>query len=137
VVAELERAGADVVALDTCIGLRHYEASLEKPSGQIPALARRTLTRRSCARMEGLEQRIQSMKQLAEETEADGVVYCSLKFCDPCLYDAPPISRVFREQGIPFLWLEDDYGASSLGQTRTRLEAFLELIEQGNGGARC
>lgn len=137
VVAEIERAGADVVALDTCIGLRHYEECVEEAPDQIAALARRYLTRRTCARMEGLEQRIRCMKKLADDTRADGVVYCSLKFCDPCLYDVPPISRTFREEGIPFLWLEDDYASSSLGQTRTRIEAFLELIEQRDGGARC
>jgi benzoyl-CoA reductase/2-hydroxyglutaryl-CoA dehydratase subunit BcrC/BadD/HgdB len=47
------------------------------------------------------------------------------------------ISRRFWEQGTPFLWLEDDYASSSLGQTRTRIEAFLELIDQKDGGARC
>jgi benzoyl-CoA reductase/2-hydroxyglutaryl-CoA dehydratase subunit BcrC/BadD/HgdB len=137
VVAEIERAGADVVALDTCIGLRHYEECVEEASDGIPALARRYLTRRSCARMEGLEQRIRCMQELADHTKADGVVYCSLKFCDPCLYDVPLLGRTFREQGTPFLWLEDDYASSSLGQMRTRIEAFLELIEQGDGGARC
>jgi benzoyl-CoA reductase/2-hydroxyglutaryl-CoA dehydratase subunit BcrC/BadD/HgdB len=87
--------------------------------------------------MEGLERRIRCMTKLANDTRADGIIYCSLKFCDPCLFDVPPISRTFRERGTPFLWLEDDYASSSLGQTRTRIEAFLELIEQGDGGARC
>jgi benzoyl-CoA reductase/2-hydroxyglutaryl-CoA dehydratase subunit BcrC/BadD/HgdB len=137
VVAEIERVGAEVVALDTCIGLRHYEGCVEEAPDQISALARRYLTRRTCARMEGLEQRIRCMKKLVDDTRADGLVYCSLKFCDPCLYDVPPISRMFREQGIPFLWLEDDYASSSLGQVRTRIEAFLELIEQADGGTRC
>jgi benzoyl-CoA reductase/2-hydroxyglutaryl-CoA dehydratase subunit BcrC/BadD/HgdB len=137
VVAEIERVGADVVALDTCIGLRHYEECVEEAPDQIAALARRYLIRRTCARMEGLEQRIRCMKKLADDTRADGVVYCSLKFCDPCLYDVPSLSRTLREQGIPFLWLEDDYASSSLGQTRTRIEAFLELIEQQDGGVRC
>jgi benzoyl-CoA reductase/2-hydroxyglutaryl-CoA dehydratase subunit BcrC/BadD/HgdB len=137
VVAEIERAGAGVVALDTCIGLRNYEGCVDEAPDRITALARRYLTRRACARMEGLEQRIRCITELADETQADGVVYCSLKFCDPCLYDVPLISRTFREQGVPFLWLEDDYASSSLGQLRTRIEAFLELIEQGDGGVRC
>jgi len=137
VVAEIERAGANVVALDTCIGLRHYEECVGEAPDQIAALARRYLGRRTCARMDGLEQRIRCMTKLADDTRADGVIYCSLKFCDPCLYDVPPISRTFREQGTPFLWLEDDYASSSLGQMRTRIEAFLELIEQEGGGTRC
>jgi benzoyl-CoA reductase/2-hydroxyglutaryl-CoA dehydratase subunit BcrC/BadD/HgdB len=137
VVAEIERVGAGVVALDTCIGLRSYDECVDEASDRITALARRYLARRACARMQGLEQRIRCITELADETQADGVVYCSLKFCDPCLYDVPLISRTFRERGVPFLWLEDDYASSSLGQLRTRIEAFLELIEQGDGGARC
>jgi benzoyl-CoA reductase subunit C len=137
VVTEIEKAGADVVALDTCIGLRHYEECVEEAPDPTAALARRYLTRRTCARMEGLEQRIRCMKKLAEDTRADGVIYCSLKFCDSCLYDVPSLSRTFREQGTPFLWLEDDYSSSNLGQMRTRIEAFFELIEQEHGGARC
>jgi benzoyl-CoA reductase/2-hydroxyglutaryl-CoA dehydratase subunit BcrC/BadD/HgdB len=137
VVAEIERLGGDVVALDTCIGLRHYEKCVEEAPDRIAALARRYLTRRTCARMEGLEQRIEGMKKLAADARAHGVIYCSLKFCDHCLHDVPQIGGTFREQGMPFLWLEDDYASSSLGQTRTRIEALLELIEQQDGGARC
>lgn len=137
VVAEIERAGADVVALDTCIGLRSYEDHVEAAPDPLTALARRYLTRRGCARMEGLEQRGRCIEMLAGDTKADGVVYCSLKFCDPCLYDVPLIGKTLRERGIPFLWLEDDYASASLGQLRTRIEAFLELIEQADGGARC
>jgi benzoyl-CoA reductase/2-hydroxyglutaryl-CoA dehydratase subunit BcrC/BadD/HgdB len=137
VVAELENAGADVVALDTCIGLRHYEGFVEEASDQISALARRYLTRRACARMEGLERQIRYMKKLADDTRADGIVYCTLKFCDPCLYDVPLISSTIRELGLPILWLEDDYASSSLGQMRTRIAAFLEIIQQDDGGARC
>jgi len=136
-VAEIERAGADVVALDTCIGLRSYEEHVEEAPDPLTALAKRYLERRGCARMDGLEQRMRCIKKLADDTRADGVVYCSLKFCDPCLYDVPLIGRAFREQGIPFLWLEDDYESSSLGQLRTRIEAFIELIGQKDGGMRC
>lgn len=128
VVAEIENAGGRVVALDTCIGLRHYQAPVaEDAPDLILDLARRYLTRPSCARMEGLEERIRSIKGLAEDVQADGVVFCSLKFCDPCLYDVPIVRAKLRESGIPFLWLEHDYAWSGLGQLRTRIGAFLEL----------
>jgi benzoyl-CoA reductase/2-hydroxyglutaryl-CoA dehydratase subunit BcrC/BadD/HgdB len=137
VIEELEKAGADVVALDTCIGLRHYHGFVDEASDPIPALARRYLTRRGCARMVGLERRIRDVRQLADAAKADGIVYCALKFCDSCLYDAPRIGHAIRELGLPLLWLEDDYGSASLGQTRTRIAAFLEMIEPDGGGARC
>lgn len=128
VVAEIENAGGHVVALDTCIGLRHYQAAVaEDAPDLILDLARRYLTKPSCARMEGLEERIGGIQSLAEDVQADGVVFCSLKFCDPCLYDVPLVRATLRESGIPFLWLEHDYAWSGLGQLRTRIAAFLEL----------
>jgi len=128
VIAEIEKAGAHVVALDTCMGLRHYAGSVEEDAPDpFLALAKRYLTRPGCARMEGFEQRARWMKTLAEEAGADGIVFCSLKFCGPCVYDIPMMSNRFRQLGIPFFCLEHDYEWSGIEQLRNRVEAFLEL----------
>jgi len=128
VIAEVETAGAHVVALDTCMGLRHYAGSVEEDAPDpFLALAKRSLTKPGCARMQGFEERGRWMQTVANDAGADGIVYCSLKFCDPCVYDIPMMSERFRQLGIPFLWLEHDYEWSGLEQLRNRVEAFLEL----------
>ncbi|MFZ0887287.1 MAG: 2-hydroxyacyl-CoA dehydratase family protein [Candidatus Binataceae bacterium] len=128
VIAAIEKAGAHVVALDTCMGLRHYSGSVEE---DVPdpflALAKRYLTKPGCARMQDFEERLRWMKTVADEAGADGIVFCSLKFCGPCVYDIPMMSERFRQLGIPLLWLEHDYEWSGLEQLRNRVEAFLEL----------
>ncbi len=130
VVSEIERGGARVVALDTCIGRRHYEGLVDEDAQDpIVNLAKRYLTRPACARVECVEDRIVHVKRLVDDTRADGVVLCSLKFCDPYLYDAPLIGGRFREFGIPFLWIEHDYAWSAVGQLKTRIAAFLELTQ--------
>jgi benzoyl-CoA reductase/2-hydroxyglutaryl-CoA dehydratase subunit BcrC/BadD/HgdB len=127
-IAAIEDLGGRVVALDTCIGQRHYETPVDQDAPDpMLALATRYLTRPSCPRMEGLEERFQYLEKLAEEARADGIVYSCIKFCDPLVYDIPMMSDRFRSAGVPFLYLENDYTWSGSGQLRTRLQAFTEL----------
>jgi benzoyl-CoA reductase/2-hydroxyglutaryl-CoA dehydratase subunit BcrC/BadD/HgdB len=127
-VATIEDFGGRVVALDTCIGLRHYETLVEQDAADpMLALATRYLTRPSCPRMEGLDERFEYLKTLADEAQADGIVYSCIKFCDPLIYDIPMMSSRFRDVGIPFLFLENEYAWSGSGQLRTRVQAFTEL----------
>jgi benzoyl-CoA reductase/2-hydroxyglutaryl-CoA dehydratase subunit BcrC/BadD/HgdB len=127
-VAIIEELGGRVVVLDTCTGLRHYETPVEQDATDpMLALATRYLMRPSCPRMEGLEERFEYLRGIAEEAEVDGIVYSCIKFCDPLIYDIPMMSDWFRSAGIPFLHLENDYTWSGSGQLRTRLQAFTEL----------
>ena len=58
----------------------------------------------------------------------DGVIDCSLKFC--CLYDTEKftVSRALKEAGIPVLSLETDYADTDAEQLRTRIGAFIEML---------
>ncbi|MDR1977921.1 MAG: 2-hydroxyacyl-CoA dehydratase family protein [Synergistaceae bacterium] len=53
----------------------------------------------------------------------------NLKFCT--LYDIEgyQIERALREAGIPGLGLETDYTDEDAGQLRTRVGAFLEMLD--------
>lgn len=128
VLAAIEQAGAQVVALDTCLGLRHYHGPVEEDAPDpFIALARRYLTKPSCARMQGLEERIRWTKHVADEARADGIIFCTQKFCGPCVYDVPMLSEKCRASGIPFLVLEHDYDGTGLEQLSERIGAFVEL----------
>jgi len=128
VVAEIERTGASVVALDTCLGIRHYEGCVEaNASDPFLALAKRYLTKPGCARMQGFEERMRWTKRVADESWADGIVFCSPKFCGPCVYDVPLLAERCRALGIPFLSVEHDYEGSGREQLSSRVGAFVEL----------
>ena len=75
--------------------------------------------------------RIDDIIRLAKEYNADGVIDCSLKFCG--LYDTEKyaVTRALNEAGIPVLSLETDYEDSDAGQLRTRIEAFVEMLNNG------
>ena len=130
----IEDLGGRVVALDSCIGARHYE-TLVNPDSKDPilALAERTLGKASCARMEGMEERFQRLKRLASDAGADGIIYSTLKFCDMYLYEEPLMRINCEDAGLSFLFLENDYEWTGLEQMKTRVEAFLAMVgERGS-----
>ncbi|MCP4138070.1 MAG: 2-hydroxyacyl-CoA dehydratase, partial [bacterium] len=59
---------------------------------------------------------------------AKGVIAHTVKFCDPYLGRIPDVRNTFRDEGIPFLLLEGDCTLRSMGQHRTRIEAFIEML---------
>jgi benzoyl-CoA reductase subunit C len=127
----IRSAGGRVAAIDTCLGARHFDGLVpENSSDPMRALAERYLTKASCPRMEGIGERAERLNQMATDSHAGGIIYSAVKFCDPHLYDVPFLQDYFRQAGIPFLHLENDYEWSGLGQMQVRVEAFLALIRE-------
>lgn len=76
-----------------------------------------------------IHERRNHLLRLVDETAARGVVFYEIKFCEPELFDLPHLRRELREANVPTLTVEIDINDPLSEQTRTRLEAFLELIE--------
>lgn len=130
----IENSGGRVVAIDTCLGVRHFNGLVEENSPDpLRALAERYLVEVSCPRMEGIDERALRLKQLASDCAADAVIYSTVKFCDLHLYDVPHMQDEFKRATIPYLHIENDYEWSGLGQMQTRVEAFLAMT--GERGA--
>lgn len=66
---------------------------------------------------------------LARKTNADGIVLCMMKFCDPEEFDYPILASEFEQAKIPLLYLEVDQQLQSLEQFRTRIQGFAEMLE--------
>ena len=69
------------------------------------------------------------LPKMAAAPKVDGVIDCSLKFC--CLYDTEKysVSRALKEAGVPILSLETDYTDTDAEQLRTRIGAFVEMLD--------
>jgi benzoyl-CoA reductase subunit C len=127
----IRTSGGWVAAIDTCLGARHFDGLVAQDScDPVRALAERYLTRASCPRMEGIAERAARLKQMAAASRASGIIYSTVKFCDSHLYDVPFLQDYFRQAGVPFLHLENDYEWGGLGQMKVRVEAFLALIRE-------
>ncbi len=84
-----------------------------------------------------LSRRIRMVEEMIEEYRVDGVIHFSHWGCRQSSGGAGVIGDVLKRKGIPYLILPGD-GADpdnySPGQTRTRLEAFLEMLAEVQRG---
>lgn len=128
----IESSGAVIVAEELCTGLRYFENTVPENGesiDQIVSFIAERYLNINCACFTPNEGRMGKLVQLAKEYKADGIIHCSLAFCDPYLVEANRVEKVLKENGIPLLKIETDYGQEDSGQLKTRVEAFLEMIK--------
>jgi benzoyl-CoA reductase/2-hydroxyglutaryl-CoA dehydratase subunit BcrC/BadD/HgdB len=124
--------GMRIVGEDLCTGSRMFQP-IEIPEGEdlYLGLSRSILSRKPCARTFDPARPGQiafDMIENAKACNAAGTICHTAKFCDPYLARLPFIREVFRKEGMPLLVLEGDCTMRSMGQHRTRIEAFIEML---------
>ena len=66
--------------------------------------------------------------QIGINHKVEGVIALTQKFCDPHGFDYHHVVQSFEDVGIPSVFVEVD-NIVSIGQTLTRIEAFVEMIQ--------
>lgn len=126
----IEDMGGVVVTDSSCIGSRTvWDLVDEEAADPLEAVAQRYLGQTSCARMIGdHERRLTFIKDMARDFHVDGIIFERLMFCDLWAGENEMIRRETRETNIPSLLLDREYKLSGVGQFKTRIQAFLEMI---------
>jgi len=119
--------GGNVVVDDLCSSTKYYWYQTKKNSDPMDAIVRFHLERDVCACMHPSENRYDYLTELASEFDVDGIIYFNIKYCHPFVYEAT-IYRKKLEQTVPTLILETDHSLSGLGQLKTRVQAFIEML---------
>lgn len=141
----IEETGAYVCADRFCFGSLPGRDVIEMNDDEdaLTQLCRQYVHRGQCPRMMNMEKvygRKQYVNDVAREYGADGIIYQQVKFCDPWAYERLLGSTMLRDDyGFPVMSVDRPYNiASSVGQMRTRVQAFVESIEikKLQGGAR-
>jgi len=124
----LEDAGAVVVALENCTGLKGVVGLVdENAADPLSAIASRYLDT-PCSCMSPNTGRFALMDALAAQFKPTGVVDLVWQACHTYNVESYDLGRhVTDTLGLPFLKVETDYTESDMEQLRTRIEAFLEL----------
>jgi predicted CoA-substrate-specific enzyme activase len=122
--------GAQVVIEDHCSGVRPFYNTLPETGDPYLALANGYLDQAPCARMRPFEDALDFSGKLAKEYDVDGVVYVFLKFCTCYGVSKKDFIGRFQQQGLPVLEISSDYSESDHGQLKTRLEAFVEVLDE-------
>ncbi|MDD3240026.1 MAG: 2-hydroxyacyl-CoA dehydratase family protein [Lachnospira sp.] len=130
-----EEAGALVIADRYCFGSLpgRVEIVLNDEEDVLTQICAFYLKTGQCPRFmntDKIVERKEYVHQLAQDYQADGVIYQQLKFCDYWGYERALASHVMRDDyGYPVLSIDRPYVVGNSGQLRTRVQAFVESIE--------
>ncbi len=132
----IEEQGAFVCCDRFCFGSYPGRTPIVLHEGEdaLTQVCRHYIRNCQCPRMMSMDKvygRKKYVADLAHEYHADGVVYEQVKFCDPWAYERMLGSSMLQlDYGFPVLSVDRPYNvSSSVGQMRTRVQAFVESIE--------
>jgi bzd-type benzoyl-CoA reductase N subunit len=129
-IRSIEELGALVVTDELCTSTRYWSDPVildDRPP--LEAISRRYLNNFPCARMVPSDDRFDRILQLVHDYKVDGVISQVIRYCVPYAHDLPLITERLKQTGVPTLALDVEYGTSGSGQIRTRVQAFLEMLE--------
>jgi benzoyl-CoA reductase/2-hydroxyglutaryl-CoA dehydratase subunit BcrC/BadD/HgdB len=79
-------------------------------------------------REKDLEARYGHIGRFIGQWRVNGAIFYIVRYCDTCELEGPDLREYLSGMGLPVLMIEDDYSVSTIGQLRTRVQAFLEMI---------
>jgi benzoyl-CoA reductase subunit C len=127
----IESVGGCVVGDDLCIGSRYFWNLVKENEEPMTAIAERYLQKVPCPFMYSSEKKFKHVREMVRLFDVEGVLILSLKSCDVHSFDAPLLAEELRESdGLPVLCLEWEHSLSGIAQLRTRIEAFIEMLEE-------
>jgi len=141
----MEGLDASMVMDDTCVGSRFFWPDVALTEDPLDGLARRYLVDVKCPRtfrqthdggktkdyQADLEARFGYLKEYARDWNVQGVVLQSLRYCDIHGYEVPQVKDYLKGLGLPSIYIEHDYQQTAMAPLKTRIQAFLEIIDQG------
>jgi len=126
----VESCGSTFVIDDHCTGTRYFWDEVVPNRNPLTAIATRYVNRVPCPSKDWpIRTRTPHILSLAKDWDASGAVILQQKFCDPHELDIPAIKEALEDEGLITLFLELDVTVP-VGQFKTRVEAFLEILEE-------
>lgn len=128
VIKTIEESGAVVVCLENCTGIKEKYKLVREDINPIDALAEKYISV-PCSVMSPNNGRLEFLSELIDEYKVDGVVDITLQACHTYAVESFTVKEfVNNKKGLPYLNLETNYSPSDLGQIKTRIEAFIEMM---------
>ena len=75
------------------------------------------------------DNRISLLSELVEDYKVDGVIDVILQACHTYSVESYNIKRFINEnKNMPYMSIETDYSQTDVGQIKTRIAAFIEML---------
>ncbi|MCZ2809102.1 MAG: 2-hydroxyacyl-CoA dehydratase family protein [Candidatus Bathyarchaeota archaeon] len=101
-------------------------------SDMLDAIAEKYLLASTCpcfTSEHGNEDRINWLLDRIKEFKIDGVIYYVVRGCILYAMEYTRIKKILDHMDIPIYYLDTEYTREDVGQMKTRIEAFLEMLE--------
>ena len=129
-IAAIEELDAVVVTEEMITaGTRYFWGKVDTSLPPMEGIARHYLFNRPQDATIYLSNRYDHIFKLTKEYKVDGVVSDVVRYCAPLENDKPWLAKEMDKRGIPILELGLEYSENPSGQTKTRIEAFLEMLQ--------
>jgi benzoyl-CoA reductase/2-hydroxyglutaryl-CoA dehydratase subunit BcrC/BadD/HgdB len=121
-------AGGRVVGDLLDLGERHFAGAVAETGDPLAALADHALALLPTpTKFHPQRRRDAALLEMVDSRRAAGVIFARQKFCEPHGFDLVSLKRALNGVGVPHLLVELEQ-TPNVGQMRTRVEAFLEMM---------
>ncbi len=118
-----------VVRDDLCSGARFLRLMVPEDVDPLEGLTNRYFTSFLCpTKHKSVSAHLEMLLQEVEKSGAKGVIFLLYKYCETHFFDYPDLKVALESKGIPTLLLEVEDPSSSIGQLKTRVQAFVEML---------
>jgi len=125
----IEENGGTIVCFENCGGAKDREELVDETLDPMDALAKKYINL-GCSCMSPNDNRIQLLSRLMDEYRIDGVVDVILHTCHTYNVETFRIRElVQKEKQKGYLGIETDYSSADEGQLKTRISAFIEMLQ--------
>jgi bcr-type benzoyl-CoA reductase subunit C len=129
-VSLFDQAGADIVDDDFANGWRYAvkpDLDVEDPVAGITEYLFENAP--CCCIYNPDNDRHAYMVDKVRASDADGVVFWYIKFCEPDAFDRPQLVARLKEEGIPATTIDIELSMANTDAVETRIAAFCEILE--------
>jgi benzoyl-CoA reductase/2-hydroxyglutaryl-CoA dehydratase subunit BcrC/BadD/HgdB len=122
-------SGLLVVADDLAQESRQFRTLVPEGGPALERLARRVQAQEGCAMLyAGGKSKSKFLLELMKKNNAQALIACMMKFCDPEGFDFPIYKKEVEEAGYKVLNFEIEQKMDSVEQLRTRIQSFVEMF---------
>jgi benzoyl-CoA reductase/2-hydroxyglutaryl-CoA dehydratase subunit BcrC/BadD/HgdB len=126
----IDDVGGNIVIEEIYEGIRTYWRDITMGRDPIKSLVQGYLVDRTppAFMRNSARQRFDHIFKLISEFNVSGVIWYELMYCETYDSESYYFAQQLKQHNIPLLILESDYTKSDIGQLRTRLQAFMEML---------
>lgn len=128
VVNTIETTGGAVVCLENCGGIKPNRRMVDENTDDIVGAIGDRYLGIGCSVMTPNSKRMELLPELLQEFKIDGVMEVILQACHTYNIEQYDIKKLVNNHGTPYISVETDYSKSDLGQMKTRVSAFIEML---------